>query len=157
MENEQLSMDLGLPPCLLLSLHPGPYNEMKNGIKEYEYRRKFIDGPSRAFIYVSAPVKAVVGLIEFGAPIIDTPERIVDIAEKEKSGSWQGTKEYLSGLEKAYAIPVLSLREMAPVSLAELRQKFQFTAPQSYFYLNHKPELLSFLEERLDRFNRKEE
>lgn len=148
MENKQLFLDFGVHPFLLLSLHPGPYDQIKSGRKKYEYRRKFIDGPSRAFIYVTSPVKAISGLIEIGAPIIDTPKRIAEIAEKEKCGSGHGTKEYLNGLEKGYAIPILSFWEIKPVGLEELREKFQFSAPQSYMYLSHKPHLLLFLKNR---------
>lgn len=89
--------------------------------------------------------------MQFDKPIIAAPERIVDIAENEREGSGKGTLEYLKGLEKGYAIPIQSFLEMTPISLKELREKFQFTVPQSYMYLHQKPDLLSFLQDHLDR------
>lgn len=53
---EQLSLDLEITDCLLLSLRPGPYDRIKSGMKKYEYRRKFINRQANAFVYVSSPV-----------------------------------------------------------------------------------------------------
>ncbi|HEU5140066.1 MAG TPA: hypothetical protein VFT51_08835 [Bacillales bacterium] len=152
-----MALDLGAKPCLLLSLQPEPYNQIRQGVKKYEYRRKFINEPSLAFVYVSSPIKAVSALVEFGRPVIDSPEYIAEIAEKEKTGSFEGTMRYLEGLEKGYAIPILSFKEIQPVSLDDLRDKFQFTAPQSYFYLYRKPELFTFLKLKARNVNREEE
>ena len=45
-----------------------------------------------------------------------------------------------------YAIPVLRMIEIEPVSLSELQKKFvDFVIPQSYYMLNNKNELLDFL------------
>lgn len=137
---------------IILSLRPKPYTDILNGTKKYEYRRKFSKEAVSAFIYVSSPAKAIQGYIEFGMPIIDKIENIAAIAEEEKPGSREGTLAYLDGLEKGFAIPILSIREIQPLSLEELRSDFHFTAPQSYINVDTNPGLKEDLMKRLQAF-----
>jgi predicted transcriptional regulator len=141
---------------LLLSIQPQYYQMIKEGTKKYEYRRKFVDAPTTTFLYVGDTAKAIWGRAEFDRPIIDTVESISELAEHQKLGSKAGMHEYLAGLEKGYAIPILSLQEIEPVPLGELREKFPwFTVPQSYILLEKEPELLSFLWARSELISRR--
>lgn len=126
---------------IILSLMPDPFDRIFTGEKKYEYRRKFVKEAVNAFIYVSSPVKEIRGYIEFGQPIIDRIDKIADIAEYEKSGSKAGTLKYFEGLEIGFAIPILSYQRLQPLSLDELRNKFSFTAPQSYINIESNPRL----------------
>ena len=48
-----------------------------------------------------------------------------------------------------YAIPIEEIIPIEEVPLSELQQNFpNFVVPQSYYILDKKPELLSFLESR---------
>ena len=48
-----------------------------------------------------------------------------------------------------YAIPIEEINPIEEVPLSELQKKFpNFVVPQSYYILDKKPELLSFLESR---------
>ena len=38
----------------------------------YEYRKRFCDEPTTAYLYLSAPVQEVVGIMELGKPIHTT-------------------------------------------------------------------------------------
>lgn len=134
---------------IILSLQPKPYNNILNGTKKYEYRRKFLKESVNAFIYVSSPIKEIRGYLDFGQPIIDKVERIGEIAEQEKIGGANGIKRYMDGLETGFAIPILSIREIKPLSLEELRDKFDFTAPQSYINIDSIPKLKEVLVQRL--------
>ncbi|GAA4859233.1 ASCH domain-containing protein [Paenibacillus vulneris] len=126
---------------IILSLQPKPYNEILKGIKKFEYRRAFLKEAVTAFIYVSSPVKELRGIIEFGTPIIDSAARIAAIAEREHPGWGQGITSYLKGLDKGYAIPIRSICEFQPIALQELRDKYGFTPPQSYMYLESNKKL----------------
>ncbi|MFB9325629.1 hypothetical protein ACFFSY_06795 [Paenibacillus aurantiacus] len=136
---------------IILSLKPAPFEQMIAGIKKHEFRRKFMDEPVQAFIYVSSPVKAIRAYAEFGIPIADTPERLGHIAEQEGTGTAGGIADYLDGLEHGYALPVRLIREIEPISLDELRTAFQFTPPQSYCRISAYPGLSDTLFERLRR------
>lgn len=138
-ENEKISN------YVLLSLQEQPYLDIKSGIKIYEYRTRYQKVPTTAFVYVSQKVKKIMGIMEFGSPIIGSAEEISSISEKIKPGSYDVMMEYMKkGV--GYAIPVKQLTEIEPVSLKDLRCKIKgFTVPQSYYMLNNKKELLEYL------------
>jgi predicted transcriptional regulator len=141
---------------VLLSIQPQYYQMIQEGTKKYEYRRKFVNTPATTFLYVGGTTKAILGRVELDMPIIASVESICELAEHQKPGSTAGMREYLAGLEKGYAIPILSLHEIEPVSLSELRKKFSwFTVPQSYLLLEKKPELLSYLLSRPELSHRR--
>mgnify|MGYP000204223650 CR=1 FL=1 len=48
---------------MLLSFKPEWYNRIKDGSKIFEYRRTFPDEEIMAYMYVSAPVKAIKGIV----------------------------------------------------------------------------------------------
>lgn len=133
---------------ILLSLKEKYFNEIKSGIKRYEYRKRYVDMPSVAYIYCSSPTKAIKGIIKFDTPIIGTPEEISDISERE-TGEGALTAEYLKGKEKGYAIPVISWEEIEPVTLSTLKHDIpNFIPPQSYYRLDNKPKLHQYLESK---------
>ncbi len=117
---------------LILSLRPGPYARLIEGTKRHEFRRRFPDEATSAFLYLAAPISAVVAYAEFGRPIIGTPEELAAIAEKDEAGSYADTLDYFKGVSKGYALPLLSLREIEPMPLTELRDVFGFRPPLSY-------------------------
>ena len=119
--------------------------EIKSGKKVYEYRTRYQKIPTTVFVYISQTVKKITAIMEFDTPIIGTSEEISELAEKIKPGSYAGMREYL---EKGigYAIPVMKMIEMEPISLGELKKKFpNFVVPQSYYMWNNKKELLEYL------------
>ncbi len=140
---------------LLISLDKKYFDQIKSGIKKFEYRRKFIDEPGRAYLYITAPTKKITSFIDFGVPIIDTPKKIAEVAEKQVSGIGQEIYEYMSDLDYGYVIPIKRLVTFKSVSLDYLRIKFlNFHPPQSYLYLNKKIKLLNYLkaQEKLDEW-----
>jgi len=135
---------------VLLSIRPEPFRMIKAGEKKYEYRRVYLSCATTAVLYVSSPVMAICGVAEFGTPIVDTVDRIAQIAESEHAGWGSATREYLRGLRVGYAIPVLSFREVSPIGISELKTALgAFTPPQSYLVLRNHPALKACLELRL--------
>ncbi len=139
---------------LLLSLRPPYYYQMKAGTKRYEYRRRFVSRPCTTFLYLGTtphdPLSSTIpARVEFGRPIIDQPSRIAELAERHKPGSSASIIQYMAGLDHGYAIPILELTDITPITLAELRRHLpSFTPPQSYLVVNNFPELLRVLVER---------
>lgn len=152
---EQLSLEIDTKApsneiFIVLSLKDIYLEKMLDGRKKYEYRRRFVNRPVTAFIYLVSPVKSIAGIVKFGQPIVESPHEIARIRESEEPnmGAYDGMLKYLGGLEKGYAVPILSVEKIDPVSLDELRNRFKFVAPQSYMIINDKPELLTFLQSR---------
>lgn len=54
---------------MLLSFKPEWYNRIKEGSKIFEYRRTFPDEEILAYMYVSNPMKMIVGKIHLGRKI----------------------------------------------------------------------------------------
>jgi len=134
---------------IILSLQPNPYNRILNGFKKFEYRRKFLHEPVSAFIYVSSPIKEIRGYIEFGQLIFDRVERIGMIAENESLGGAEEINKYMYGLEKGFAVPIISIQEIKPLSFEELKSEYNFTAPQSYINIDTISKLKTVLLQRL--------
>ena len=121
---------------------------MLEGRKHYEYRTRYLKSQSEAYIYISKTKKSIVAKIKFGEPIIGDAQAIATIAEYEEEGSYQGMMEYMHN-NVGYAIPIEEITPIEELTLNELKKHFQdFVVPQSYYILDKKPELLSFLELR---------
>ncbi|MBQ8392327.1 MAG: hypothetical protein IJX51_01010 [Clostridia bacterium] len=145
MNNEQLSMFEEEKTYVLMSLREEFFNEMKSGKKIYEFRKQYCKKPTIAYIYISKKTKAIKGIVEFGEPIFGTSEEIGTLSEKCNPGSYHNIIKYLDK-GKGCALPILKVYEISEVSLELLRSKFPgFVAPQSYYLLNKKTDLLSFL------------
>ncbi len=136
------------PKCVLMSLREEYYNAMIQGKKHYEYRTRYLKEPSDAYIYISKTKKSIVAKIRFGQPIIGDAQTIATISEQEEPESYNSMMEYLHN-NIGYAIPIEKIIPIKEVKLSELQQKFHnFIVPQSYYSLDKKKELLSFLESR---------
>ena len=144
----QLSFFLSEPKCVLMSLREEYYDAMIDGRKHYEYRTRYLKEASDAYIYISKTKKSIVAKIRFGNPIIGDAKTIATIAEQDEAGSYKGIIEYLYN-NIGYAIPIEEIIPIKEVPLSELKQNFpNFVVPQSYYILDKKPEVLSFLESR---------
>ena len=142
----QLSFIEEEPKRVLMSLREEYYDAMLEGRKHYEYRTRYLKEESEAYIYISKT--SIVAKIKFGEPIIADANTIALIAEQEEPGSYNGMMEYLYN-NIGYAIPVEEIIPIEEVSLSKLQQQFSnFVVPQSYYLLDKKPELLSFLDSR---------
>ena len=144
----QLSLIEEEPKHVLMSLKEEYYDAMLEGRKHYEYRTRYLKEESEAYIYISKTKKSIVAKIKFGEPIIAEAKTIALLAEQEEPESYNGMMEYLYN-NIGYAIPIEEIVPIEEVSLSELQQKFpNFVVPQSYYILDKKPELLSFLNSR---------
>ena len=144
----QLSFIEEEPKHVLMSLREEYYDAMLERKKHYEYRTRYVKEESEAYIYISKTKKSIVAKIKFGEPIIADANTIALIAEQEEPGSYSSMMEYLYS-NIGYAIPVEEIIPIEEVSLSELQQRFpNFVVPQSYYILDKKPELLSFLDSK---------
>jgi predicted transcriptional regulator len=126
---------------MLLSFKPEWYNLIKDGSKIYEYRRTFPDEEILAYMYVSSPMKMIVGKIHLGKKInLNTWKE----QYKEDVSVCERIEDFLT--RHTYVMPILSFQMTKEITLTELR-KFNpdFTCPQMYYYLENYPDLFEYI------------
>lgn len=133
----QLVLDL-VNRDVIFSIKPKYADQIMAGIKTVELRRRFTnEAPigARAFIYSSAPAKAMVGY----ATIADV--RLLRIEEiwkqyRDQTGVSRSEYEaYFHGRTHGYVIALRDpQRFRSSASMDYLRERFGFRAPQSYRY-----------------------
>lgn len=126
---------------MLLSIKPEWFNKIMDGSKIFEYRRTFPDEEIRAYMYVSTPMKQIVGKVHFG--------RRIDIHTwKEQYQAYAEVCERIEDFltRHTYAMPVLSYQMTNAIDLLTLRQfDPKFVCPQMYYYLDKYPKLFEFI------------
>ncbi|WP_223199395.1 hypothetical protein [Solihabitans fulvus] len=125
-----------MPPSepVLMSLNPEYYELMWQGLKSHEFRRRYLTGrASTWYVYLTAPVSRLAAVIDLDTAIVDTPERVAEIAERVRVGNGASVHEYLKDLEHGFALPIRRVREYRGFSAAELTTMLgSFHPPQGY-------------------------
>ena len=90
---------------IFLSFRPEFFRPILYGIKKYEYRKRFCKEAATAFLYLSAPIQEVIGIMELGVPIMTR-----DIITKYPSESLQLYKNpititQIKELESSFSVP----------------------------------------------------
>ena len=124
---------------IILSIRPQYSIKLMDGSKTVELRRRFpiyIPNHSRAYIYSTSPIRALVGSLEIAEvlrlPISTIWEQYKDGACVEKSAF----DNYFSGLDEGFALEVSTVCPLPrSLSLSKLRNRFGFRPPQSFQYV----------------------
>ncbi|SBT40571.1 hypothetical protein [Micromonospora auratinigra] len=133
---------------VLMSLNPIYYELIWAGAKRHEFRRRFLAGqPARWYVYLTAPVARLGAVIDLGPAVVDTPQRIADIAEQARAGNGAPVLEYVKDLPQAFAIPIQRVAQYPGIPLDQLKAELgSFHPPQGYTKLRNHPDLLSICE-----------
>lgn len=131
---------------IFLSFRPEYFKPLLYGIKKYEYRTRFCDEETKAYLYLSSKARCVVGILELGKPIR------LDLTRNnylEYRDTLKRVDNYISTGD-VNAVPIKSLSLFKnPVTLDEIRERIpNFMPPQLYYVLDNKIELKKLLEER---------
>lgn len=123
---------------LILSIHPQYSDKILAGKKTVELRRRFpltTAKGTKVYIYSTSPVRAIVGSAEI-AGIIKLP--IKDMWKKYSKCAFikkQAFESYFEGLSEGFALELKNAQAFdKPIELLELRERFNFTPPQSFIY-----------------------
>lgn len=123
----------------LMSFWPKVFERILSGEKLLEYRRVFPKNCKCAFVYVSSPVKAICGIIYF-----DEVYHLDDLIGKFDKKTDNRINNYLDKYH--YAGTIKAIQKIQPITLNELRNGVtNFTAPQSYLYLDNYSELKKYI------------
>lgn len=137
---------------MLLSIRPEHADNIIEGIKTVEFRRRF---PTEArargasvWIYSTAPIQQVIGVAT-----------VVSVAQMTLPKLWSSHgiagavdrcvfDDYFSGVSEGYAILLSEIRRLTTAVGADDLKAFNFRAPQSYRFLTEP--VLGMLRERLE-------
>jgi hypothetical protein len=123
----------------LMSFWPQVYSRILNGEKLLEYRRVFPKNCKYSFMYISSPVKAICGIIYFNDVLY-----LDDLIGKFDEQTDTRICDYLDKYH--YAGTIKAIQKIKPITLEQLRIGVpNFTAPQSYLYLDNFPVLKDFI------------
>ncbi|NMA31210.1 MAG: hypothetical protein GX941_05335 [Candidatus Methanofastidiosa archaeon] len=129
---------------MLMSLRDDVYRKVLSGEKIYEHRKVFPDEPVKAYIYVSAPTKAICGIM-----YLSNRTSLLKWKEQYKGDidCVKRINEYLS--HHNYAMEINKFERTNSIGLEQLRAELsKFVVPQMYYYIEN-TELLAYLEEKL--------
>lgn len=125
---------------LLLSVQPRYADKIFEGTKLVELRRTRpqITSGDLAMVYVSTPIRAIVGLLEIEKMIEAPPRKIWPQICRQAGINKQCFDEYFRGADTAFALYVRHARLLPrPIHLNYLRGLWQnFRPPQSFRYLS---------------------
>jgi len=131
---------------IFLSFRPEYFKPILYGIKKYEYRKRFCDEETKAYLYLSGKTRQVIGIMELGRPIRLNLTRDNYLNHPE---TLKRVDDYI--LNKTInAVPIKSLALFdTPISLDEIREEIpNFMPPQMYYVLDNHPKLKSILDNR---------
>lgn len=128
---------------IFLSFRPEFFRPILYDIKKYEYRKRFCMEATTAYLYLSAPLQEVIGIMELGVPII-----IKDILDKypEKSDVYIRAKRCVDGGE-LFAIPIESLQlYKSPIPISQIKKlDASFHVPQCYLNIRNHDDIYRYL------------
>ncbi|MGH3939937.1 MAG: hypothetical protein ACRDTG_15165 [Pseudonocardiaceae bacterium] len=124
-----------------MSLNPEYYELIWQGHKRHEFRRRYLAGrPTTWYVYLTAPVSRLTAVIDLDEAIVDTPQRIAEVAEQAQAGNGASVHAYLRDLERGFALPINRVQEHPGFTAAELTETLgSFHPPQGYTLIARHP------------------
>ena len=120
----------------ILSIREASAEALLEGSKPHEFRKRFDNykNYARVFLYVTRPVKKIVGQVIFDAPIHAEVNELYKLLEHNKFDDELSLSKYFSRYAKAYALPVIEAKRFNdPINLKYLKNRFpSFNPPMSY-------------------------
>ena len=129
---------------VLLSIKPKYVKKIEQGSKQYEFRKTIFKKETKEIlVYATAPIKKIVGKILIDKIIEDSPKNLWANFKQQAGINEIDFFKYFNGKDKGYAIKIKEYENFKnPIN--PYNEKADFTAPQSYAYINNiLPELMS--------------
>lgn len=150
MSKKVISMYDAHLPTLLLSIRTPFVEDIKSNKKIIEYRKKYYNGPTQAFIYSSGLDKTIELFVKFDTPIIDDSEFLASLGLLIQNDDPKGTTDYFQN-KSGYALPIIEYATFKRIHLQEFKYLFpKVNPPQSYLSLDNddKKPVLDYLLQR---------
>ena len=124
---------------IVLSIRPQYSEKILAGRKTVGLRRRFPVSPQRGtvvYIYSTTPVRALVGSAEIKTVVKLPLSDIWRHYGNDASIVRADFDAYFEGLSEGVAIELSKIKALSPtLALSELRERFGFTPPQSFQYI----------------------
>ena len=120
----------------ILSIKPKYCEEIINGGKKYEFRKKIFQQGEKienVFMYSTSPVKKIVGIFKIDTIIEDTPKNLWDKLKRHSGVDKEKFFKYFNNCEKGYAIRIKEVKKIKPIDPTTLIPNFY--PPQSFSYI----------------------
>jgi len=122
--------------AVLLSIHPTYADQIFAGTKRVELRRTrppLVTG-DLIVVYVTTPIKAIVGLVDVEGVMADRPHRLWTEVEHTAGITRDQFDRYYDGASTAFGILLRRARNLArPLTLDDVQQQWRkFWPPQTY-------------------------
>lgn len=127
---------------IFLSFRPEYFKPILYGMKKYEYRKRFCNEETRAYLYLSGKKKMVIGIMELGVPI-----RLDKTVNNYTGDTRERVTNYIAKRDVC-AVPIKSLSLFErPLSLTEIREFISdFMPPQMYYVLDNNTKLKELMQ-----------
>lgn len=121
--------------AVLLSIKPEFAEKIFNGTKKYEFRKSIFKRSDihKIIVYVSSPVKKIIGEFSVEDVLCDTVEAIWNKTHQYSGISKQYYQTYYENRDKAYAIKIGNVIRYK--CSCNLRDYNISAAPQSFIYI----------------------
>lgn len=117
---------------ILLSIKPEYVEQIERHTKLFEFRkRKFKNVPSEIWVYASAPIKLIVGIIQVRDIIEDTPISLWSRYKQNAGIKEKAFFEYFKGKNQGIAIVIKDYIKFE-IPIDPYKVNSDFTPPQSY-------------------------
>lgn len=138
----------GKMKTIIISFKPEVFPALLTKEKKFEYRSKIPEGMLEVYLYLSSPVKMIVGKLILGERM-----PITELLNNDSKAVKANLEKHMSEGVK-FCSPIISISLFRnPVSLAEAKAfSPNFSAPQLYTYAENYPELNKALKERIIDF-----
>ena len=120
---------------ILLSIRPEYVENILDGTKVYEYRKRLANSKVKyIYIYSTSPIMKVVARVEITGILNASPTALWEKTKKAAGISRENYRHYFKGCKTAYAYQLGTIQKFS--SPRDLKDFGITTAPQSFVYIN---------------------
>lgn len=120
---------------VLVSIKPEFINQIKLGVKDFEFRKVIFKDVDRMYLYSSSPIQRVVAVCKISKILCASPDEVWNLTSNKSGISKTFFDLYFKGRTKAYAI---EMKEIEFFNQPKLLSDFGvLRAPQSYQYIEN--------------------
>ncbi|BDR59893.1 hypothetical protein [Lactobacillus xylocopicola] len=135
-------------PTLLISMHGEYVQQILQGQKIIEYRKRFFKDSFQAFVYTTGSRGGIQLFLKCSPAISSDAATLAKIGQVIQGDEYTEIYDYFKEKDEGCIIPIVETCEIAKVSLAQLRSlEPAITMPQNYLFLERpeKKKIFDFL------------
>lgn len=141
-----------LMPILLMSIHSEYVNQILQGTKIIEYRKRFFQDGFQAFVYTTGPYGGIELFMKCAPAIRSNAETLAKIGQQIQHDDYAEIYDYFIPKDDGCEIPILETCSLDKISLKKLREILPtIVVPQVYLFLDapEKKPLLNYLKDQI--------